>query len=277
MGQDKEKKKSEQENIKVQSYKKLLNFYKIIFEPSFKDISKSNSTILYECFLNMFRNTNIVSNESITFEKITLDEHHIFASICRTSDLDVLTEIRNSKGVEIEDTSDFVLESYTYFYIDFEQMGVSVIKTQKIPSPDGYIKSLIGNNSYINLSLEPFKKSDTEIKDMVVNKISLSFYDNSQDFVELKHISSEDCEISEFKFEAKLKKVKKNFVTNLIDKYKDNKEIKKLSVSSDTEEVDLIKSIFTKQVSIELTKDYKKDFSKIEETLKNELLKIINT
>lgn len=112
---------------------------------------------------------------------------------------------------------------------------------------------------------------------MIINKISLSFYDNSQDFVELKHINSEDCEISEFKFEAKLKKVKNNFVSNLIDKYKNNKEIKKLSVSDDTEEVDLIKSIFTKQVSIELTKDYRKDFSKIEETLKNELLKIINT
>ena len=262
--------------LKVKSYKKLLNFYKIIFEPSFKDLSKSNSTILYECFDNMFKNNNIVSNEGITFEKISLDNNHVFASICRTSDLDVLTEIRNSKGTEIENTSDFVLESYTYFYIDFENMGVSVIKTQKIPSPDGYIKNLIGSNSYIHLSLEPFKKDDNEIKDMIINKISLSFYNNSQDFVELKHINNEDCDISEFKFEAKLKKVRKNFVSNLIDKYKNNKELKKLSVSSDTEEVDLIKSIFTKQVSIELTKDYKKDFSKIEETLKNELLKIIN-
>ena len=240
-------------------------------------MTKDNKTLLYECFFNMFKSKDIVSNSGITFEKITLDSNHIFASICRTSDLDVLTEIKNSKGIEIEDTSEFILESYTYFYIDFEKMGASVIKTQKIPSPDGYIKNLIGNNSYINLSLEPFKKSDNEIKDMIINKISLSFYDNSQDFVELKHINSEDCEISEFKFEAKLKKVKNNFVSNLIDKYKNNKEIKKLSVSSDTEEVDLIKSIFTKQVSIELTKDYRKDFSKIEETLKNELLKIINT
>lgn len=272
----KENEKNETYTEKVRTYKKLLNFYKIIFEPSFKDPNKNNSTILYECFNKMFGSNNIVSNEGITFEKITLDENHIFASICRTSDLDVLTEIRNSKGIEIEDTSDFILESYTYFYIDFQEMGVSVIKTQKIPSPDGYIKNLIISNSYINLSLEPFKKSDEEIKDMVINKIALSFYDNSQDFIEFKHINRDDCEIAEFKFEAKLKTVKKNFVSNLINKYKSNKEIKKLSVSSDTEEVDLIKSIFTKQVSIELTKDYKKDFSKIEETLKKELFKIIN-
>lgn len=271
-----ENNKDTENELKVKSYKKLLNFYKIIFEPSFKDLSKTNNTILYDCFSSMFKNKDSVSNEGITFEKITLDNNHIFASICRTSDLDVLTEIRNSKGTEIEDTSDFILESYTYFYINFEKMGVSVIKTQKIPSPDVYIKSLISNNSFINLSLEPFKKNDNEIKDMLINRISLSFYDNSQDFIELKHIDNEDCEISEFKFEAKLKKVKKNFVSNLMDKYKNSKKVKKLSVSSDTEEVDLIKSIFTKQVSIELTKDYKKDFSKIEETLKNELLKIIN-
>ena len=269
-------KKNENNMEKVRTYKKLINFYKIIFEPSFKDSNKDDKTILYECFYKMFENNNMVSNEGITFEKITLNKDHIFASICRTSDLDVLTEIRNSKGIEIEDTSDFILESYTYFYINFQEMGVSVIKTQKIPSPDGYIENLIGNNSYINLSLEPFKKSDEEIKEMIINKISLSFYDNSQDFIEFKHINRNDCEIADFKIEAKLKTVKKNFVSNLINRYKNNKEVKKLSVSSDTEEVDLIKSIFTKQVSIELTKDYKKDFSKIEETLKNELFKIIN-
>lgn len=258
---------------KSKPYKKLLNFYKIIFEPSFIDSTKPKNVILYECFFNIFNNNSIVYNEGITFEKISLDTDHIFASICRTSDLDILTEIRNSKGIEVED---IILESYTYFYIDFNQMGVSVIKTQKIPVTDGYIKNLITSNSYINLSLEPFKKSDTEIKSMAINKFSLTFFDNSNDFIELKNINKDDCELSEFKIEARLKKVNPNFVSDLISKYKNAKEIKKISISSDTEEVDIIKSIFTKQVSIELTKDYKKDFSKIEETLKNELFKIIN-
>ena len=172
-------KQNEDKKIKVQSYKKLINFYKIIFEPSFIDETKSKATILYECFTNIFKGTNIFHNYDITFEKISLDKNHIFASICKTSDLDVLTEIK-SKGIEIEDKSEYVLESYTYFYLDFNNMGASIIKTQKIPS-------------------------------------------------------------------------------------------------SDTEEVDLIRNIFTKQVSIELNKDYKNDISQIEETLKNELFKIINT
>ncbi len=92
------------------------------------------------------------------------------------------------------------------FYLDFNNMGASIIKTQKIPSSDTYIKSLIGNNSYIHISLEPFKKNEQEIKDMIINKISISFFDNSQDFIELKNINKEDCEISDFKIEAKLKK-----------------------------------------------------------------------
>ena len=98
---------------------------------------------------------------------------------------------------------------------------------------------------------------------MYINKIAVSFYNNSQDFIELKNINRDDCEITDFKFEAKLKKSKKSFISDLVNGYKGNKAIKKFSVSSDTEEVDMIKSIFTKQVSIEITKDYKKIFLKL--------------
>ena len=42
-----ENKKKEEVELKVKSYKKLLNFYKIIFEPSFKDMTKDNKTLLY--------------------------------------------------------------------------------------------------------------------------------------------------------------------------------------------------------------------------------------
>lgn len=258
----------------VKTYKKLINFYRICFDPSFREEGKDDKAILYESFCRIFKETNIVSNGGVSFEKITLDKEHIFASICRTSDLDVLTEIK-SKGKEIGDKSDIILESYTYFYVSFEKKGVSIIKTQKIPIADGYISDLISSQSFINVHLEPFKKTEEEIKDLNINKIILSFCEN-YDFIELKNINKEDYEISEFKIEAKLKKVKKNFIKNIISKYKNNENIKRISVSTDTEEVDLIKNIFTKQVSIELTKDYKDDFPQFEDTLKNELFKIID-
>lgn len=123
-------KQNEDKKIKVQSYKKLINFYKIIFEPSFIDETKSKATILYECFTNIFKDTNIFSNGDITFEKISLDQNHIFASICKTSDLDVLTEIK-SKGIEIEDKSEYVLESYTYFILILIIWGDPLLKLKK--------------------------------------------------------------------------------------------------------------------------------------------------
>ncbi len=35
------------EEIKVKEYKKLINFYKIIFEPSFREANKDDKTIYY--------------------------------------------------------------------------------------------------------------------------------------------------------------------------------------------------------------------------------------
>lgn len=264
---------SEVKNVKT--YKKLVNFYRICMDPSFKNEYKDNPTLLYECFSNAFKNNTIISNDGISFEKITLDKSHVFASICKTCDLDVLTEIKNSNGTNLDDKFDVILESFTYFYIDFKKMGVSVIRTQKIPIVDEYICNLIRRYSFLNLHLEPFKKSNEEINQLNINKIMLSFSENI-DFVELKNINKADYEISEFKFEAKLKKVKKNFLSNILTLYKNIDSIKKISVSTDTEEVDLIKNIFTKQVSIELTKDYKNDFPKFEQILKSELFKIID-
>lgn len=265
--------KDEEKNVK--SYKKLINFYKIYITPSFRVSGKDNATILYEHFYEIFKNNEEYSISDVTFKVITLDKNHIFASICRQSDLDVLTEIKNSKGENLDDPEIF-LENYTYFYIDFKEEGMSVLKTKNIPIVKDYISELIESNDLINVDVEPFKKSDEEIKKLNINKISMTFCDNSDGFVELNHINMDDCEIGEYKFEAKLKKVGKNFVKDMVNNFKGSKNVKKISASTDTEEIDLIRNIFTKQVSIELNKDYKNDFDKFEETLRDELFKIIN-
>ena len=43
-------KKTNNSTLELKSYKKLLNFYKIIFEPSFIDKNQNINNILYECF-----------------------------------------------------------------------------------------------------------------------------------------------------------------------------------------------------------------------------------
>ena len=109
----------------------------------------------------------------------------------------------------------------------------------------------------------------------MINSITMTFCDD--EFVELKDIDKSDCEFGEYTVSAKLNKVSKSFLPQLIKRFKDKSSLKKLAVSTENEDVDLIKNIFTKQVSIELTKNYKNDLDKIKNILKSELLKIINT
>lgn len=261
-----------EENLK--KYKKLINFYKIDVLPSFHEQGKNNSDLLHDVFFNTFSsNTSIVIDE-INYEKISMNSNHFFGCVHRTSSIDILTEIKSKSNISLED-ADVFLESSTYFYIDFSNLGMSVIKTQKIPNAYEIIQNFISNKSSLNIEIVPFKKSDEEIKQLSITSISLKFQD--EDFVELKDINKNDCEFSEYTFSAKLKQVSSGFIPKLLTKFKDKPSVKKLTVSTDNEEIDLIRSIFTKQVSIELTENYKNDLDRIKNVLCSELLKIVNT
>lgn len=262
------------EDEKLKKYKKLINFYKIGILPSFCELNKTNRELLCDVFSNAFSNSNYATIDSIQYEKISIDSNHFFGCIHRISNIDILTEIKSKSNISLED-EDIFLESCTYFYIDFNNLGMSVIKTQKIPNSSFFIEHFIKQKSSLNIEIVPFKKSDNEISQLLINSITMTFCD--EDFVELKDINNADCEFGEYTFSAKLKKVSPGFLPKILNKFKNKTTLKKLSVSTDTEDVDLIKNIFTKQVSIELTKNYKNDLTKIKNVLSTELLKIINT
>lgn len=261
-----------EENLK--KYKKLINFYQIEISPSFVNQSKTNSQLLFEIFSTVFLNKESIIIEEINYEKISMDSNHFFGCIHRISSIDILTEIKSKSNISF-DEADVFLESSTYFYIDFLNLGMSVIKTQKIPSAYELIQNFITQKSVLNIEIIPFKKSEDEIKQLSITSMSMKFQD--EEFVELKDINKSDCEFSEYTFSAKLKKVSSGFVPKLLSKFKDKTSLKKLTVSTDTEDIDLIKSIFTKHVSIELTENYKNDLDRIKSVLYEELLKIINT
>ena len=259
---------------KLKTYKKFINFYKLYILPSFKDASKDDTLLLYEVFNSVFLKSNSVKTDSIQYDKISLDKNHFFGCIHRISSIDIFTDIKSKSDVSFE-SEDMFLESCTFFYIDFNKLGISAIKTQRIQNPAEFIKIFIEKYSSLNIEIAPFKKDEKEIKQLMINQITLTFCND--DFVELKDIDKTDCEFGEYTISAKLTKVSKHFLPQIIKKFKNNSSLKKLYVSTDTEDIDLIKNIFTKQVSIELTKNYKNDFDKIEEILKLELLKIVNT
>lgn len=255
----------------------MINFYRIVVNPSFIETGKTSNEVIKNLFFNLFKKNTTFNMNNVTIEMIDLNEAYFFGSICRKSDLDILTEIRNAKSEKSIKNTDIIIESYTYFYISFNELAVSVIKTQKIPNSDIYIKDLIEQNCALNIDIAPFVKEDAEIKAMLANTFSLTFYDNSNKYLGLNKTSLFDCEFKELSIKAKLKdrNSSNNFLKNLLNAFKGNPDVKSLSVSTDSEDIDLLRNSFTKHVTIELSKDYKNDLSKIQQALAKELLLII--
>lgn len=255
---------------KEKTYKKLINFYKIAIDPSFIDARKTSSEVLKEYIFKAFADKTF-NLEDVVIEKIELDKNYFFGSICRRSDLDILTEIKSATDEKSIKNADIIIESYTYFLIDLNNLSMSVIKTKKIPKSDEYIKDLILKISPLNVIIAPFIKNEEEIKSMIANSFSLTFYDNSNKYIGLKQSSLFDCEFGELTIKAKLKDKNKNIMKNLINVFKRNSDVKSLSASTDSEDIDILKSSFTKHVTIELSKNYKNDLDRIKQTLAKEL------
>lgn len=263
--------KKDIETTKEKTYKKVINFYKIQVDPSFINPNKSNSKILKEYIFKTFDNDTF-RLDNVIIRKIELDENYFFGSICRRSDLDILTEIKTKNNKDIKDT-DIIIENYTYFLINFNTLSMSVIKTRNIPKSDDYIRDLILKISPLNVSIAPFVKKDSEIKSMLANSFQLTFYDNSDKYIGVKQTGFSDCEFEELSIKANLKNKNnnKNFMKKLVDTFKGNPDVKSLSASTDSEDIDLLKNSFTKHVSIELSKNYKDDLDKIKQVLAKEL------
>lgn len=261
-------------DTKEKTYKKLINFYKILVDPSFYDANKTASDIIKECIIKTFRSQDTFQLDEIVIQNIELDNDYFFASICRQSDLDVLTEVKNAKNDKSINNADIIIENYTYFLINFKTLSFSVIKTKNIPKSDDFIKDFITKISLLNISVAPFAKTESEIKNMVANSFALTFYDNSNKYIGLKDTALYNCEFQELSIKAKLKDKNKNFITTLLRLFKGNSDVKSLSASTDSEDIDLLKNSFTKHVTIELSKNYKDDIHKIKEVLAKELFVI---
>ena len=265
-------------DTKEKTYKKLINFYKILVDPSFLDASKTSSEIIKEKIAKIFHEQDSFKLNDIIIQNIELDDNYFFGSICRKSDLDVLTEIKNAKNDKSISNTDIIIENYTYFLINFNTLSFSVIKTKNIPKSDEFIRDFITKITLLNVTVAPFAKSESEIKSMIANSFELTFYDNSNKYIGLKETGLQDCEFKELSIKAKLKEKSgnKKIMPTLLNLFKGNSDVKSLSASTDSEDIDLLKNSFTKHVMIELSKNYKDDINKIKQVLANELF-IIET
>ncbi len=268
-------KKKDKKNTN-RTYKKLLNFYKIAVDPSFKDLTKTESQLLFEAVTAFFKEKSKNSIQDISFEKISLDENHFFGCIYKTSEIDILTNLKNNKTHNNISIDDIIMENFTYFYIDFNNLFISSIKTQKIQSIDSYMRDLLESKNSLNLRIAPLEKNEEEMKELNAKSINISFY-NADKYVGLKDTRKFDCQFESLKLEAKVKSHGNNFIKNLKNYFTSNSDVKRISISTNDEDIDILKNVFTKHVSIELSKDYFKDLSIIENKLSEELSKVIHT
>lgn len=258
-------------------YKKYINFYRIIFQPSFKDINTCNTNILKEIFNELYKIDTFINIDDVKIELIEKTDNYFFGCLHKKSDIDILTEIKSTINGDNIDLDELIFEHITYFYIDYKNMCISIIKTQRIQNSSTNITKLLMRNSEYNFDILPFKKSEKEVKQMTATGLKLSFVDIENDFVLLDDLNKDGCEFSHVNMQLKLKKTNDNFITKIIDKYKNNKMVKKLSISTDSEDIDILKNTFTKQVAINLSKSFKEDLNSIKDALRDELFKIINT
>lgn len=270
------KETNEKEKKFVKQYKKYVNFFNIGLEPSFGKENKALDLILKEAFERAFFKINKVSIDGAKIECLKMTKEFLFGCIHKESELDILTELKNSADGNNINIDDLILEYLTFFYLDYKTACISVIKTQRIQNCYIYIENLLHKYSRYNFSIIPFKKEKEEIEQMIATGIKLTYID-VDDFKLLKDLNSDECQLSQFQLNAKFKKTSKNFVPNLIKNLKDNKKVKKLSISTNNEDIDILKSTFTRQVAINLSKNFKQDLNSIMYSLRDELLKIINT
>lgn len=282
---------------KEKDYKKFINFGKIyLFEPSLtctddnfiaemkedlnSKFSNSNKYIISEIFDTKQEKT-VERPEKLVFTRLSNSNSHFFGTFSRISNnKDVLTDIVDNESNEKIDPNSIYFEHNTLFYIDFEKGGISFIKTNHIKNVYPFLESFLNNNNFLNLKIAPLIKSEEEITKTTIISLEASFANIGRspttEFVELNKLEQMGCKIKDYKISLSFNEVNTSFPINLLSFRSKNKEnIKKISISTLNEDIDLLTNTFTKSVPIRLSNNYEKDYTVIENTLKSELLKAI--
>lgn len=284
-------------STKEKEYKKFINFGKISLKEDSLVCNEDNFILQMKTDLELkFKQSDrfiidkmydskqeklIEKNETLVFHKITADNFHFFGTFSRISNTkDVLTDIVDNKSREKIDPDSIYFEHNTLFYIDFNTGGISFIKTNHIKNVYPFLESFLNRNNILNLKIIPLMKSEEEIRNSSITQLEVAYanidLDKNSSFVGLNNLENMGCKIKDYKIKLSIKEVRPIFSKNLLLFRKNNKSnLKKISISTLNEDIDLLTNTFTKSVGITLSNNYEQDYTVIENTLKNELLKAI--
>lgn len=285
------------ETTKEKEYKKYINFGKLYISDSTFLSNESNYINKLKDDINLkFKKSNQYSidkmydrkldkivdkDEKLEFTKLSSSENHFFGTFTRVSNnKDVLTDIIDNKSNEKIDPNTIYFEYNTLFYIDFSNSAISFIKTQHIKNVYPFLETFLNNNNFLNIKIAPLLKTEEEIKDSIITQVEVTYsrtaINPNTDFIDLKTLEKMGCTVGDYKLSVSLKEVKNNFSAKLLNfRKKNSKNIKKLSILTQSENIDLMTNTFTKSVPIKLNNNYEKDYRTIENTLSLELSKAI--
>lgn len=285
------------ETTKEKEYKKFINFGSLhITDSTFSSNEDNFIEELQKYIDNNFKNSNkyiidkiydpkldkiIDRNEKLEFTKLSSDENHFFGTFTRISTTkDVLTDIIDNKSNTKIDPDSIYFEHNTLFYIDYEKKAISFIKTEHIKNVYPFLETFLNNNNFLNIQIVPLIKSDDELKEAIITQVEISCAKievaTNTDFVELSNLEKMGCIVKDYKLSVKLEEVKPHFSEKILTFRNKNREnVKRMSISTLNENIDLLTNTYTKSVPIKLNNNYEQNYQIIESTLKLELLKAI--
>ena len=284
-------------DTKEKEYKKFINFGNLYpFESTFfsneenlideikKDIEKkfkNSDKYVIDTSFDTKSNKIIPREEKLTYTKIDSSDDYFFGTFIRTSNSqDVLTNIKYNESNEKIDPNQIYFEYNTLFYIDYKNRAISFIKTEHIRNVYPFLETFFNNNNFLNVKIAPLIKSEEEIKQSIITKVDIAFsrvsINPNVNFVEMKNLEQMGCKVKNYKITVSLEEVKNNFANKLLNFRNQNKDnVKKMSISTLNEDIDLLTNTYTKSVPIKLTNNYEEDYNVIENILREELFKAI--
>ncbi len=216
-------------------------------------------------------------DSKIQIEKIKSNEKYFFGSICKMNDnLDFFTKIKSKTNDEEIDQKDLIFNYYTYFYIDYESLGISIIISKSIQTADKIIENLLNKGNFNRYTVVPLSKNLSQIENSI-NTLTLSLF-GVEDFEPIRALNKLDCEVSDYKVNIKLKKSGNNFIENIKSIVKNNKGNTRVAkIGNDNESYDLLRDVFSIKAKIKVYSNYENNIDSIRQILEVELFKAIQT
>lgn len=275
---------------------KIVKFYRVFAEPSLSlNGSNSNSENIKKAFETIFDKPTcenipyayVKNGIQIRFDIKEKNENYIFGTFCKEEhfEKELLLQTRdahdNSTG-PYKPNPDEIVERFTYFLIDYDSSIMVAIHNQNLSKIDGILPEFIWDisNHGMNLTIKPYKIENLEEHLKGYNKckdLTLTFYNHidARGFTPLPEVLKGTCEYETYKLHFTLKENKPSFLEKIPFLRKDP-NCKGITVTALNEYgyedvINLMETVLTKKVGIELTTDMVFNTDQIKKTLLTEL------